>query len=287
MLSSFHFNGKDDISGFVLDLICEAAELALYFRNSVKPDFISEKGSLDFVTAADFAVEKQIMSKIQSHFPSDIILGEESGLKNPRCAAKAAHTAEWIIDPIDGTFNFLRGLPEWGVCIARLHQGVLTHGAIAFPELNILAVAQKDAGAWSNGRRLQSARPELCKERLVALGYNPSKLATRRYGELITDLIDAEYEYRRHGAACFGLYSVAAGWCDAFFETSLNAWDACAGLLLVLEAGGHNRHLPIDQFVLQRGPVAAYAHQNISDTLQPIFQKAINPGAHPDSGHYR
>ena len=275
MLNPFHFDGKDAVSDFMLELICEAAEVALYFRRSVKPDFISEKGRLDFVTAADFAVEKRIMSNIQSRFPNDSLLGEESGLRNSRGTNKTAHAAEWIVDPIDGTFNFLRGLPEWGVCIARMRQGVLTHGAIAFPKLNILAIAQKDAGAWSNGHRLQSARPELHKERLVALGYNPSKLATRRYGALITDLIDAGYEYRRHGAACFGLYSVAAGWCDAFFESSLNAWDACAGLLLVSEAGGHNTHLPIDQFIVRHSAVAAYAQQNISHTLKPIFQKAL------------
>lgn len=279
----FEFDGKDRISAFLMTVATDAGAIATRVRDTAKDGFVATKSKLDFVTEADLAVEKFIISKLQEMFPEDVVLGEESGIPEDALASGDSKGAVWIIDPIDGTFNFLRGLPEWGICIARMQNGLLTHGVIAFPDLDILAIALRGRGSWANGRRLQSIRPDLEAERLVVLGYNHEYLAPARYGDIIADLIANDCEYRRYGAACFGLYAVATGWADAYFEASLNVWDACAGLLLLAEAGGHSCHLPLEVFLHKKGPVYATADTCLAPELQQIFTPFLDETGTPVS----
>lgn len=207
----------------------EAASLALdHFQRRAELR-VEKKGLQDLVSRADREVEALIRDRLAQAFPNDALLGEEGG----------GGTAEgtWVVDPIDGTTNFLRGLPHWGVSIGFVLRGRVELGVIHAPALGERYVATRGGGATLNGERIRVSDTSALPEALLGLG-SSRRTPLPPYTERLAALLQAGVEYRRLGSATMHFAAVARGSLDGYFEAHLSAWDACAGLLLVEEAGG-------------------------------------------------
>ncbi len=194
------------------------------------------KGPKDFVSEVDRAAEAAIVETIRAVYPDHAILAEEGTGRgdNP----DAEH--QWIIDPLDGTTNFLHGLPQYCVSIALAHRGIVTQGVVYDPVRNDLFTATRGRGAFLNDRRIRVSRRAHLRDCLIGTGFpfrDGSHLDT--YLQMMKTMIEQTAGLRRPGAAALDLAYVAAGFYDGFFELGLNPWDVAAGSLLVLEGGGH------------------------------------------------
>ena len=195
---------------------------------------VSRKGPGDFVSRADLRAEEIIKDILIESRPNYGWLGEEGGE-----AQGEDPTRRWIVDPLDGTTNFLHGLPHWAISIALEHKGKIVAGVVFNPAGEEMFVAEKGGGAWLNDRRIRvSARSEW-NEMLFATGLPFG--ARDDLPETLQDLsrlLPGTSGVRRAGSAALDLAYVAAGRYDAFWERNLNLWDIAAGLILVTEAGG-------------------------------------------------
>ena len=195
---------------------------------------VSMKGAGDFVSNADRKAEETIRDELMQARPNYGWLGEES-----EPVAGADPTRRWIVDPLDGTSNFLHGLPHWSISIALEHKGEVVAGVIYDPAKDEMFTAEKGSGAWLNDRRLRvSGRRELVTM-LLATGipFGSKKTLPQTMKDLAA-LMPRTSGVRRMGSAALDLAYVAAGRYDAFWERELQPWDMAAGLLLVTEAGG-------------------------------------------------
>src|SRR6056300_343076 len=194
---------------------------------------VSRKGAGDFVTRADLAAEKIIRDELLEARPTYGFLGEETGEIEGQDP-----TRRWIVDPLDGTTNFLHGLPHWAVSIALEHKGQIVAGVVYDPTKDEMFFAEKGAGAWMNESRIRASVRNRIDESLYATGI---PFATR--GELpatlkdLANLMPACAGVRRFGAASLDLAYVAAGRYDGFWERSLQVWDMAAGIVIAKEAG--------------------------------------------------
>lgn len=207
----------------------DAAALAMtYWRRAEALD-IRAKGPRDYVTAADTSVEKLIRGQIAAAFPGDGFLGEESG--------GTTASRLWVVDPIDGTANFARGLPQFAVSIAFCVDGKPVIGVVAEPAMDVIYTVRLGSGAFRNGVRIRTSDTNDIAHSLVEFGY-----AERRTTEdnltLMRRMVDAGCDVRLVGSAALGLARVAEGRIDGYCELHLNSWDVMAGMLLVTEAGG-------------------------------------------------
>lgn len=194
---------------------------------------IQTKSFNDFVSEVDQAAEKAIIDTLKNAYPDHGFLGEESGDTN-----KEADNI-WIIDPLDGTTNFLHSFPQYCVSIALQQNGVLTQAVIYDPVRNDLFTATKGRGAFLNDKRIRVGSRIKLQEALIATGFpfrNFSHLDP--YMDMLKDMIKSTTGIRRPGSAALDLAYVAAGFSDGFFELNLSVWDIAAGALLVQEAGG-------------------------------------------------
>lgn len=196
----------------------------------------TKKQHNDFVTEVDKAAEAAIIEVLISAYPSHAVLAEESG-----ASANLTPTSEyvWIIDPLDGTTNFLHGFPQYCVSIALQHNGALTQAVIYDPTRNELFAATKGAGAFLNDKRIRVAKRDKLADSLIATGF-PFRNATdiEQYIPMFKALSGKCQGLRRPGSAALDLAYVAAGRLDGFFEKGLRPWDIAAGALIVTEAGG-------------------------------------------------
>ena len=196
---------------------------------------ISQKQVNDFVTEVDHASEAAIIETLLSAYPDHGILAEESGSQhgNP----KADHI--WIIDPLDGTTNFIHGFPVYCVSIALQVRGRIEQAVIYDPSRNDLFTATKGRGAFLNDRRIRVSKRTQLKECLISTGF-PFRPGDNfnQYLLMMGDVMQKTAGLRRPGSAALDLAYVAAGFTEAFFETGLSPWDVAAGSLLVTEAGG-------------------------------------------------
>ena len=196
---------------------------------------ISQKRANDFVTEIDHASEDAIIDTLLTAYPQHGILAEESGssLGNPR----ADHV--WIIDPLDGTTNFIHGFPVYCVSIALAVAGRVEQAVVYDPTRNDLFTATRGRGAFCNERRIRVSKRTRLSESLIATGFPYRKGDDfDGYLRLMGELMRHTAGLRRPGAAALDLAYVAAGFSDGFFETGLKPWDVAAGSLLVTEAGG-------------------------------------------------
>lgn len=207
---------------------------------------ISHKGRQDFVTQADQAVESWLVEQLDQLFPADGVLGEEGGF-NPGAEGT------WVIDPIDGTTNYIQGMDYWCVSVGYLVDGQVQLGCIYAPDRDEFFHAVRGEGSFLNGERLQITPPQPGAE-IVGLGMS-SRHPLSRYLEVIGHLVENAVEYRRFGAGALMLAHVAAGQVDGYFEAHLNSWDATAGLLLVEEAGGCCNDFFADNGLEQGNPI--------------------------------
>jgi myo-inositol-1(or 4)-monophosphatase len=179
---------------------------------------VSKKGPKDFVTNSDIRVEKIIIEELKKARPNYSVISEESGSERNK-----DDTYTWIIDPIDGTVNFLHGIPHFAISIALQFEKEIISGLIFDPIKNELFYAEKNSGAFFNNQRIRVSKKNNINDCLFALG----KIKNT------SDLI-----YRRSGSAALDMAYVAAGRYDGYYQDNLNLWDIAAGIILVKEAGG-------------------------------------------------
>ena len=215
---------------------------------------VTTKSPNDFVTEVDQAAETAIIDTLLAAYPGHAILAEESG--NSRGARDSEYV--WIIDPLDGTTNFIHGLPVYAVSIALAHRGQVQQAVVYDPTRNDLFFASKGRGAFLNDRRLRVSKRTRMAESLIGTGFPFRKGDNfKRYLKIFEAVMPHCAGLRRPGAAALDLCYVAAGYYDGFFETGLSPWDVAAGSLLVTEAGGLVGNFTGDaDFLYQREVIA-------------------------------
>jgi myo-inositol-1(or 4)-monophosphatase len=213
---------------------------------------VRSKRANDFVTQVDQAAEQAILDIVRKAYPDHGFLAEESGR-----SGEDAETV-WIIDPLDGTTNFIHAFPQYCVSIAVRTRGALAHAVVYDPNRNELFTASKGHGAYLNDRRIRVSKATRLNEALAGTGF-PFKELERL--ELYTRQLQAMMKtcagVRRAGAAALDLAYVACGRLDAFWELGLAPWDMAAGALLIVEAGGLVGDLRGDQGFLESGDICA------------------------------
>ena len=223
----------------MLNIAIKAARAAgaIINRGSLDLDAlkVTSKGPNDFVSEIDHLAEAAIIDTLLAAYPGHAILAEESG------RAHGAKNSEfcWIIDPLDGTTNFLHGLPVYAVSIALSFRGVVQQAVVYDPTRNDLFYASRGRGAFLNDKRLRVSKRTRLADSLIGTGFPFRKGDSfQRYLKMFETVMQACAGLRRPGAAALDLCYVAAGWYDGFFETGLNPWDVAAGSLIITEAGG-------------------------------------------------
>ncbi len=214
---------------------------------------IEQKAKNDFVSDVDKHAEGIIISAIQAAYPDHKILAEESG----ESTGDAEFT--WIIDPLDGTLNFLRGIPHFSVSIAVQRGNHLEHGVIVDPIRNEEFVASRGYGAQLNGKRIRVTDLTKLEDAVLGTGIPPASVGTRldEYVDGLRHLSANSRAIRRAGSAALDLAYVAAGRTDGFWEMGLSKWDIAAGIVLVREAGGFVADLKGGETYMDTGDIIA------------------------------
>ena len=180
---------------------------------------VSKKGPKDFVTNSDIKTEKVIIEELKKARPNYSIISEENGIENNKDLKNT-----WIIDPIDGTINFLHGIPHFAISIALRSNNEIVSGLIYDPIKNEMFFAEKDKGSFLNNQRIRVSKRGNLEDCLVATSGKINK--------------DYNFNYRKSGCAALDLAYVACGRFDGYFQNNLNLWDIAAGIVIVKEAGG-------------------------------------------------
>lgn len=191
---------------------------------------IETKGPQDLVSIADREVEALIRDHLGRAFPEDRFLGEEGG-------GDGTGDGLWIIDPIDGTSNFVRGIAAWCVSLAYFSGGDVVLGMIYDPMADELFAAQRGAGAFCNGVPMKVSGTAAIDRAMVGLGFTYRR-PVPPFAATIERLLSVHCEFRRFGSGALAMASVAAGRTDGYWESHINSWDVAAGIVLVREAGG-------------------------------------------------
>lgn len=231
---------------------------------------IISKSPNDFVTEVDQAAEKEILYHLQKAYPDHAFLCEESGLIGSPDA-----DFRWVIDPLDGTSNFIRGVPHFAVSIACLYKGRIEHAVIYDPIRREEYTASRGAGAQLNGRRLRVRQNYQKENALFATGIpfgnrTPDEMAA--FNQVMNTLAIGSAGIRRCGSAALDLAYVAAGRYDAYWEIGIQAWDIAAGMLLVQEAGGMIADYQGGPNSLKNGQIVACSPKAFKPTLQIVGQ---------------
>lgn len=215
-------------------VVREAGQLAAERFRRRDELVIERKGRQDFVSAADKECEDFVVGAITPLFPEDGFLGEEGAARQSRSGAT------WIIDPIDGTTNFLNGLPVWCVSLGLVENGRSIAGVIYNPITDELYAARSGGGATLNGRKIRASQTAKVDEARIHLGFSYRR-PVAEHVTAVDACLNAGCEYARFGSGALGMAYAADGRFDGYYEAHINAWDVAAGLVLVKEAGGwHN-----------------------------------------------
>jgi myo-inositol-1(or 4)-monophosphatase len=208
-------------------------------RNMHKLDALNvvEKQRMDYASEVDGLAEAEIVKELRKAGPEYAVLGEEGGHQPARGGRKARLT--WVIDPLDGTSNYLRGIPHWCVSIALVDNGEPLHGVVFDPLRNELFVASRGSGAVLDDRRLRVAERRDLAGALLCTGFPPRERARAKPQlDCLNALLEQAEDVRRTGSAALDLAYVACGRFDGYVEAGVQPWDIAAGVLLVREAGG-------------------------------------------------
>ncbi|MDD5330488.1 MAG: inositol monophosphatase family protein [Sulfuricella sp.] len=225
---------------------------------------VTHKNHNDFVSEVDRDAEDAIKGILLEAYPKHAILAEESG-------AQGDSEFQWIIDPLDGTTNFLHGFPQYAVSIALQHKGVLNHAVIYDPCRNDLFTATRGGGAFLNDRRIRVSRREQLGDALVGTGFPYYDFSyIDAYMGIFRDLMQKTAGLRRPGSAALDLAYCAAGRFDGFWEFNLKPWDIAAGALLVQEAGGLVGDFQGESGYMQSGNILAGNPRIFGQMLQVI-----------------
>ncbi len=213
------------------EITAQACVLARRYFHDLGSLDVENKGVQDFVTQADREVEDLVRERLREAFPGEGFVGEERGREPGRGA--------WVLDPIDGTANFMRGIPMFGVSLAYVDEARQTRvGIIEDVAADRTYYAQRNGGAFCNGERLSVSGVAELDRSAVCVGYW-TKGGPEPFLDAVRRLVEHRVDVRRFGAACIALASIASGRVEGFWQVRINSWDVAAGLLLVAEAGGH------------------------------------------------
>ena len=225
---------------------------------------VREKAANDFVSEVDREAEQAIIRTLREAYPDHAILAEESG-----ASGESEH--QWIIDPLDGTTNFIHGFPHYAVAIALRHRGVVTQGVIYDPSRNDLFTATRGSGSYLNDQRLRVSKRANVKSSLLGTGF-PFRQVEHidAYLAVLRDMMKGATGVRRAGSAALDLAYVAAGRLDGFWEFGLSPWDIAAGALMITEAGGMVSDLAGESNYLETGNVVAGTPKVFVELLNAI-----------------
>ncbi len=249
-----------------------AGDLILRSADNVGRLHIDQKGKNDYASEVDRMAEREIINIIKAAFPEHAILAEESGKHK-------GNDFVWVIDPLDGTTNFLHGFPQYAVSIALKHKGKLEVGVVYDPLRDELFTAKRGGGAMLNNRRLRVTNQTSLKGALIGTGF-PFKTDKHldaylgMFRALTTDCAGI----RRAGAAALDLAYVAAGRLDGFWEIGVMEWDVAAGILLITEAGGVITDFSFNDNYLESGNVIAGSprmHQLMYQLIEPYVTENL------------
>ena len=235
---------------------------------------IEEKAKNDLVSEIDRAAEAAIIDTIMRAYPEHGILGEEGGAANP----DAEFT--WVIDPLDGTTNFLNGIPHFCVSIGITKGAALEHGVIVDPLRNEEFSASRGSGAQLNGRRLRVANTAKLDRSILATGIPHGKVASHidAYADMLRTFHESCRAIRRMGSAALDLAYVAAGRTDGFVQIGLKPWDMAAGAVIVREAGGFVSDIAGGDRFMETGNLVAANPNNFKDLIKIVRAAAAKQG---------
>ena len=224
---------------------------------------IQSKSIGDFVTNADINVEKNILETLKYYYPDYTYITEESGTID-------GNENTIIIDPIDGTSNFIHGIPHVSIIIAKMFDNEITDGVIYNPILNEFFWASKGKGSWCNDKRLRVSNRSQLSDCLIGTGLPFGKRVYENYLSEIDEVLKCTAGIRRLGSAGLDLAYVAAGKLDGFWEKDINLWDISSGVLLVTEAGGRISKINGDKWLTKDREVLATNNYIFSDLRQKL-----------------
>jgi len=231
----------DALLGIAVRVARDAAATARRMRAEAITDVATKSTDTDVVTAADTAVERQVVEALRAERPGDAVLGEEYGDSTaelpPAGGSAAPGAVRWVLDPIDGTVNYLYGLPQYAVSLAAEVDGTAVAGVVINAATGEEWTATRGGGAWRDGRRLAPSARTRLDQALVGTGFGYDAKRRAHQGAVLAQLITRVRDIRRFGAAALDLCAVAEGTLDAYFEKGLNPWDHAAGGLIAAEAG--------------------------------------------------
>jgi myo-inositol-1(or 4)-monophosphatase len=257
----------------LLNVMIAAARKA---ARALKRDFgeleklqVSLKGPANFVSAADKRAEETLYAELSKARPGYCFLGEEGGRRE---GADKSHT--WIVDPLDGTTNFLHGIPQFAISIARAREGAVVAGLVYNPANEELFIAEKGKGAFLNDQRIRVAGRKRLADAVVAcglphIGRGDIALARKETGAMQEQVAGL----RRFGAAALDLAWIAAGRLDGYWERDIKPWDMAAGLILVREAGGYVSDCDGGEDMFSSGHIAA-GNDTIHKELLAVLKAA-------------
>jgi len=242
----------------------EAAEAAARFLLEERPDELvveTKSTPTDPVSAMDRGAEDIIVSRVLAERPDDAILGEEGGTRLGTSGVR------WIIDPLDGTVNYLYRLPMWGVSVAAEVDGEVEVGVVIAPALGMSSLAVRGHGSWSidgaHAERLHASTCDVLSQALVSTGFYYQASVRMEQGAVVQGLLGVIRDIRRSGSAVVDFSWLARGWTEAFYEAGLNRWDMAAGALIAQEAGavisGTQDGDPLDSVLVAAAPGVADA----------------------------
>ncbi|MFD5327534.1 inositol monophosphatase family protein [Streptomyces sp. NPDC127092] len=253
----------------LLDLALEAGRRAGALLRDGRPDDLTvartKTSAVDVVTEMDIAAEKLITGFLAEHRPHDGFLGEEGA------ATPGTSGIRWVVDPLDGTVNYLYGLPTWAVSIAAERDGETVVGVVEVPLRGETFHAVLGGGAWLGDRRLAVRPSPALDQALVATGFGYLQARRARQAEIVRQLLPRVRDIRRGGSAAIDLCDVAAGRVDAYYERGLNPWDLAAGVLVAREAGALTGGRPGDP---ASGELALAASPGLFGTLQEFLEES-------------
>jgi len=261
-----------------IDIAVEAARLGaavlLNYWEQLGKDDADLKARNDWVSRADRESENAIVSFIRDRLPNDVVLGEESGKIEAKHAVAPGRT--WIIDPLDGTSNYLQHFPVWSVSIGLMQGDEIVAGVIYEPLRDIFYTAERGCGAFRNGTAMHVSEQLGVEGAFLATGFPfRAQKFVKSYCAIFHDVISIAKGVRRAGSAALDLAYTAAGTFDGFFEMHLSPWDVAAGSLLVTEAGGVVSDFSGGQRWLERGNIVG-APPGVHEELVSMINRHVH-----------